>query len=191
MTMQVLKKGRIGCSSGPARAVPSIAEVLADHGPGLARMTVAYAREAADREDLLQEISVALWRALPSFRGESSVKTFVYRVARNRCVTYRARLRRRGERELRLAPEDSLAPLMGAEPRFPSRIEESQRSARLRAAVGQLPADLRRTLLLRLEGLSDQEIGERLGISANATAVRLFRARARLRNVLSPLHFGE
>jgi len=167
-----------------------LAAVLAEFGPGLRRMTGAYATDPADREDLFQEIAIGLWRALPVFREEASLRTFVYRIARNRCLTFRTKVRRRDAREVLFTPGDFTGSLDGVEPVFPVEVERAQRSRRLRAAVGRLPEDLRCTLLLRLDGLSDREIGRRLGITANATGVRLFRARRSLRNLIDPLEMG-
>lgn len=53
--------------------------VLRDYGPALRRLAASWERDAAAREDLLQEILFALWRALPRFRGDASEKTFVFR----------------------------------------------------------------------------------------------------------------
>src|SRR5205807_3693512 len=64
-----------------------------EYGAALARVAAAYSPERADRDDLSQEILLAIWRALPRFRGESSERTFVFRVARNRGITYRSRRR--------------------------------------------------------------------------------------------------
>ena len=47
------------------------------------RLCAAYAFSAADREDLFQDIFLAVWRALPGFRGDSSVRTWLYRIAHN------------------------------------------------------------------------------------------------------------
>lgn len=62
--------------------------LLTAHGPGLRRVARAYAARTDETEDLLQEIALALWRALPAFRGECSDRTFVFRVAHNRGITF-------------------------------------------------------------------------------------------------------
>jgi RNA polymerase sigma-70 factor (ECF subfamily) len=151
-------------------------------------LTAAYAATRADREDLFQEIRIALWRALPRFRYEASIRTFVFRVARNRCVTFRLALARRMARETSV--EDTDATRLQKEPTVLRTVDAQQRAERLRAAVARLPVDLRRTILLRLEGLTDREIGARLGITENNTAVRLFRARNSLRGILDPRDFA-
>ena len=65
----------------------NIAEVLQAHWPMLARMAGSYAREPARRDALLQEISIALWQALPRWRGEEgTLRAFIARVAHNRAM---------------------------------------------------------------------------------------------------------
>ena len=59
-------------------------EVVAQFGPALARVAASYAYGAAEREDLLQDILLAVWRALPRFAGRSSLRTYVFRIAHNR-----------------------------------------------------------------------------------------------------------
>ena len=62
--------------------------VLAEFGPALRRLAGSYETDPGRRDDLAQEIAIALWRALPRFRGECSLRTFVYRVAHNRALTH-------------------------------------------------------------------------------------------------------
>ena len=59
-----------------------------DYGASLGRLASSYELGAHAREDLLQEIRLAIWVALPRFRGESSLRTFVFRIAHNRALTH-------------------------------------------------------------------------------------------------------
>src|SRR5215218_6875349 len=68
-------------------------EVLRQYGAALSRLAASYTRHAGGREDVLQEIAFAIWRALPRFRGESSERTFIFRIAHNRAITYLAQRR--------------------------------------------------------------------------------------------------
>jgi RNA polymerase sigma factor (sigma-70 family) len=178
--------GRVNAGTtgtGSRERIPQLAEVLRDHGSGLWRLTLAYASCHADRDDLYQEICVAIWKALPRFRGESTLRTFIYRIAHNRSVTFRLRHRRQGAREVALPDLEGLhvpAPESSAE----KRVVRRERRAILLSAVAGLPNDLARPVLLRLEGLSDREIAEHIGITENNAAVRLFRARRSLRCAL-------
>lgn len=149
------------------------AELIERHGAGISRMAGRYTRDRCEREDLEQDITLALWQALPGFRGESSLKTFVLRVARYCCYRH---LRRRGRAQV--------DPLVG-ELDDPSACIESWLSgiddrARLVRALAQLPESLESTLVLRLEGKTCAEIAAALGISEQNVSVRLNRARERL-----------
>lgn len=149
-------------------------EVLAKHGPGLARVVAAYAHGAADREDLRQEFALALWKALPTHRGDSSLKTFAYRIATNLGISYlRSRRILLGERETEHKGPNPAAAL-----------EKADERARLRAAVDDLPLRLRQVVLLRLEGLRHAEIADVLGLTETNVSVRLSRAHKRLRAIL-------
>ena len=63
-------------------------ELLGANGPALGRLAASYTRSAGDRDDLFQEIALAIWRALPRFRGECSERTFIFRIAHNRAISH-------------------------------------------------------------------------------------------------------
>lgn len=152
-----------------------IETVLREHGPMLARIAASYERDAARREDLLQEISLALWRALGSWRGDASLRTFAARVAHNRAIDHLSRHRRLGEDEL-----DEQHPDPIADPA--SHAEVDQRRNALLKAVRRLPLGQRQIVVLALEGFSQREIGQALALEENTVAQRLSRARRQLRN---------
>jgi RNA polymerase sigma factor (sigma-70 family) len=151
--------------------------VVREYGPALARLAAGYVADPADRDDLLQEILVALWRALPGFRGESSERTFVFRVAHNRAITFVSRRRRH-------APLEDAGPLADPRPLPDAALARAQSHERVAAAVRRLPEPQRQTVMLHLEGLSHEEIAEVQGTTTNNVAVRLTRARHALRALL-------
>lgn len=154
-----------------------LARVLAENGRALERLAASYTRSKAERDDLLQEIALALFRALPSFRGEASERTFVLRVAHNRAL---ASLSKRGRPAADIAEhEDDVAATTGKNPAVV--YERKERGARLLAAARALPLPHRQVILLLLEGLSHREVAEVLGTSENNVAVRANRARAAMR----------
>ena len=79
--------------------------IVRTHGESLARVAWGYVQNAADHDDLMQDILVAIWQALPRFRAESSERTFVFRVAHNRGCTFAARRRERLLAAVRTLPE--------------------------------------------------------------------------------------
>jgi RNA polymerase sigma factor (sigma-70 family) len=151
------------------------AALLTEHEPGLRRVARAYARSTAESEDLFQEIALGIWRALPSFRGACSERTFVFRVAHNRGITFAALRRPQGE-EVEDWPAGAPTPEESA--------NEAQRRDALWRGIRELAPGARAVLTLALEGLSHDEIGDVLGITANAVGVRLSRAREELRRTL-------
>jgi len=165
---------------------PNFEQVFRDHGPVLWRIAGLYARDEGTREDLYQEILVALWRALPTFRGDSSLRTFVCRIGHNRGATHRLRAVRLAKREIPLL-KDADTPTFATSLPSPEGQAVSRDLARgLREAMASLPEHLAQVTSLRLEGLSAPEIGAVLGISTNNVDVRLHRARTLLRSLLDP-----
>jgi RNA polymerase sigma-70 factor (ECF subfamily) len=169
-----------------AAALPAAAAVaerlerlLAEHGGALARVAASYERDRARQQDLVQEIALAIWRALPGFRGDCAERTFVLRIAHYRGITHSTRRPPAG------AALDAIAEPAAPGPDPEQDAAGRQRVARLRAAIPRLPLGQRQVLVLALEGLSHREIGEVLGLRENAVAVRLTRARQSLREQLA------
>ena len=160
---------------------PDFEETMREHEHALYRVVRSYAPPGAEREDLAQEVALAVFRALPMFRGDSSVKTFLLRVAHLRGVSYLAK--RRAARG-RAALEIDLEGL--ADPGAPADMRASSREdlERLFAAIRRLPIPSRQVLAFALEGLSHAEIAGAVGTSVENVAVRLSRARSTLRKEL-------
>jgi len=144
------------------------ADLMAAYAAPIRRLCATYAESPADREDLFQDIFLAVWRALPGFRRQASVRTWLYRIAHNVALTRRTRDRHRQSRESPLDQETAAPTEM-----------DFRRLALKRAIAAMAPGD--RTLtLLWLEGLSATEIEDVTGIRAATVAVRLSRIRKRL-----------
>jgi RNA polymerase sigma-70 factor (ECF subfamily) len=152
--------------------------LLATHGPSLARLAASYARRASEHDDLFQEIAFAIWRALPGFRGECSERTFVFRIAHNRGISYLAR------RPTPTGTGDEGGDLPDARPNPEQAFSARQQGERLARAVQSLPVGHRQVVTLALEGLSYGEIADVLGISETNVGARLTRARQMLRERL-------
>jgi RNA polymerase sigma factor (sigma-70 family) len=148
------------------------------YGPALVRLTASYESLPQAREDLLQEILLAIWKALPSFRGDCSEKTFVLRVAHNRCLTH---IWRRGKSP----PSEAEVPEIRDPRKSPESIAiDNRRRETLLAAIRSLPVNYRQVMTLALEDLTPPEIAAVLGVTENNVAVRLNRARKALRKIL-------
>ncbi len=153
-------------------------DVLREHGPALWRVIASYAPPGAERDDLAQDVLVAVWQALPRFRGESSARSFVLRIAHNRGLSHawgRARQPRAGP-ELPDVPD----PRPGAD----EQVATNERAERFLRHLRTLSLGHREVLALALEGLPHAEIAAIVGITPENVAVRLGRARDALRRSL-------
>jgi RNA polymerase sigma factor (sigma-70 family) len=155
--------------------------ILSEYGAAISRLAFSYEAVASVREELVQEIALAIWQALARFRGECSERTFVYRIAHNRGLSHVWRRR---------PPHQPLEELeefdQPVDPR-PQPEDQATRTAqrvRLMSAIQSLPVTHRQMIVLMLEGLSHAEIAEVMGITENNVAVRLNRARKSLKSAL-------
>jgi RNA polymerase sigma factor (sigma-70 family) len=151
-------------------------ECLREHGPALWRVVASYAARGPERDDLAQEVLLALWLALPRFRGDSAIKTFVLRIAHNRCLSLVWQRTRRAH-----ASAEELVDFPDGRMPVDEQVAARQRGERFLAHVRTLPLGQRQVLTLALEGLSHAEIAAIVGITAQNVAVRLGRAREVLR----------
>ena len=145
---------------------------LAPHLGALRRVARAFA-EPADQHDLMQELTVALWKARPRFRGEAADTTFVHRVAHNAALTWRRGETRRRRRRDATAAELALRADHSDTP-------EADLLERLYTAIRTLPPLDRSLILLSLDGLAYGAIAALHGLTQTNVGARLTRIRARL-----------
>jgi RNA polymerase sigma-70 factor (ECF subfamily) len=153
---------------------PAFETLLAEYAPMLGRIAASYEAQPAAREDLLQEIALALWQALPKWRGEASRRSFIARIAHNRCVSHvvtQSKHRHEAMNNEALMDETT-SPEYGA--------TRSERYERLQRALRRLPLGQRQAVTLALEGFTHGEIAETLDIKVNNADARISRARRTL-----------
>jgi RNA polymerase sigma-70 factor (ECF subfamily) len=144
----------------------------------------------ADAEDVAQEVFVKVGKALEGFRGDSSLSTWIYRIATNTATDH---LRKFASRQVLDFPNvssdddttpDSTMPDEGA-PVLDTLLIRKDMNECIRGIVESLPENYRSVLVLsEFEGLSNAEISEVAGISLETVKIRLHRARTRLRKEL-------
>lgn len=144
-------------------------------GPALARVAASYERDRTLREDLLQDILLALFRALPALEDPERLKAFAFRIAHNRAVDHVVH-RARAPGVSVLSPE-----LPGADASPEESLLAGERSRRLLEAVRALELPYRQVMMLVLEDMSYGEIAETLGLSVANVGVRVNRAKSKLR----------
>ena len=134
------------------------------------------APEESLADDWAQETWVRAFRALPTFRGDSSFGTWILRIAMNSAAYELRRLARRWKDEVPLDPSTSAQ----------ERASEPVLRARLERALAELPEGMRRILVLHdVEGYDHEEIAEILGNRSSTCRSQLFKARARMRELLA------
>lgn len=150
--------------------------MIREYEARLRRICRTYAADEDGRNDLYQDILVQLWRALPSYAGDASAGTWLYRVALNTALDA---VRRRTVR--RQAEPREVAALTGDDVPSPDEhIERDEGIERLYAAIDRLDEIDRALILLHLDERSYREIGEILGMSESNVGVRLHRAKKKL-----------
>lgn len=158
--------------------IVDVVPLVEEHAEAIYRVAVSIVRDPHLAEDVVQETVIKAWEALPKFRGESSLRAWILRIAHNTSISA---LRRR--RDEYMAPE-MLPEHMAAEG-VESRVEGREELARLRGALDALDDLSRSMVVLReLEGLSYQEISEMLAVPIPTVKTRLLRARRALQRAL-------
>jgi RNA polymerase sigma-70 factor (ECF subfamily) len=169
---------------GDRRALDRLARRLA--GPAY-RYGRTFCGDAHDAEDVRQDVMAALVRSLQSLRGEASLTTWAYVVARHACA--RRRRRRAGAPRVHDALDERSGALEVPDPGAgPEReVERRELHLALRAAISALPPTLREVILLRdVEGLPAERVARVLRVGERAVKSRLHRARVALRARLQP-----
>jgi RNA polymerase sigma-70 factor (ECF subfamily) len=163
-----------------ANAPGAFEELYRTHAPRLFGLICRLAGRV-DAEDLLQETFLSAHRKLGSYRGESALGTWLFRMATNLCIDH---LRGRGSRWSQLTegldeavagPAASVGPVLGAIDRMD-----------LERAIAALPPGARVVFVLHdIEGFDHREIGDLVGVSDGTSKSQLHRARMRLREMLA------
>lgn len=149
-------------------------------------------RDPSEAEDLAQETFVRAYLALPSFRGESSFQTWLYRIAANLAIdSSRVRVRRAANTLSLDEPREDEDSLLPRDPADPSSrpLEEEVAAGAVReevwTAIAELSPKLRPVVILYdLQGLNYEEIAQVLGCPLGTVKSRLFNARCQLRDKL-------
>lgn len=154
-------------------------EVLNQHHAAISRVVSTYEMHRALQEELYQEISVALWKALARFDSQSSLKTYILSIAHKRAVSHVAKHVKEP-----YTAEISEYEISGGD--CPSEnMGKTQRMEKLLKAIRCLPMLDRQLVTLALEGVSYKDISSILGITVSNVGVKLNRAKSKLNQFLS------
>ncbi len=146
------------------------AQTVTEHKGTIYTVCYMFSNDTDEVNDLFQEVLINLWKGFDSFENRSDIKTWIYRVALNTCISIDRKKRR-----------SSTVPLTMDINLFEDRDEDTRQVDLLHRRISKLQPFDRAIVLLWLEDLSYDEIGQIVGISAKNVSVRLFRIREQLK----------
>lgn len=169
-------------------------EFLEKHAPLAYNLALRLVGNPTDAEDLAQDALIRALKALPSFRGDSALSTWVYRIVVN---TWKNRVRAEKRRGLwKMVPlslftgedRDEEPSFKADEPALDAGLETEEKGALVQKALLELDEESRAVIVLReIEGQSYEEIAKALEVPEGTVKSRLFRAREALKQKLSKL----
>lgn len=141
------------------------------HDAMVRRICLGYAHTAQDLEDLYQDVLVNIWRGLPTFRADSSMRTWVYRIALNTCVST---LRVRSRQPIQTSLDEVIL--------VPDQSQEKKEALKdLYECISSLGPIDKAIVMMWLDEYSYEEIADTVGIKRNNVATRLHRAKEKLK----------
>ncbi len=148
-------------------------KVVREHKGTIYTVCYMFSKDEDEVADLFQEILINIWKGFENFRGDSSMRTWIWRISFNTCVSYEKRKSRRG----------STIPLSLNINLYDDSDEDTRQIKMLQKRIRQLGPFDRAIVLLWLDDLSYAEIGEIVGISEKNVSVRLVRIREQLKKM--------
>ena len=168
------------CRDGDASAFE---ELYRQYAGRLYNLTLRMAGSKQEAEDLLQDVFLHAYRKLGSFRGDSSLGTWLYRLGMNQCLDYLRGRQAKMSQATDSLDEEGAAELASPMPVAPIAVNRLD----LERAIGQLPKGCRAAFLLHdVEGFEHNEVAKILGVSEGTSKSQVHKARAKLRALLSP-----
>ncbi|GAA0810406.1 sigma-70 family RNA polymerase sigma factor [Colwellia sp. D2M02] len=172
---------KIYCSKGKNLKHQALfVQWMTEHEKLLRHIITGFEAKPAIQDELFQDIALNIWRALPSFRQDSAVKTFVARIAHNILATHVAKAVKTIKTEQDLNDLPAEFEKDHHQPTPYQALDQNQRQQKLANAIRQLKLEQQQVITLALEGMSYQEIADVLTITPNLAGVRLQRAKAAL-----------
>lgn len=150
-------------------------KTIKEHKSTIYTVCYMFSNNPDEVADLYQEILINLWKGFPKFRSDSNIRTWIYRISLNTCISSERKKRRKVE-TLPLKMEIDL---------FSDSDEETKQIQMLRKRINKLGLFDRAIILLWLENLSYEEIGAIVGIGAKSVSVRLVRIKEQLKSMLN------
>lgn len=147
------------------------AQIVKENKSTIYTVCYMFSKDTDEVNDLFQEVLVNLWKGMSSFKGRSDIRTWIYRIALNTCISM--------DRKKKIAT----IPLSMDANLFQDQDEDTKQVKLLHNRINKLQPFDKAIVLLWLENISYNEIGEIVGISTKNVASRLFRIKEKLRTM--------
>ena len=157
----------------------ALRSIWTQHAPRIDALVRRLVGDADQAADVAQEVWIQIFRALPSYRGDSQFSTWAHRIAVNRTLNALRSLRRQSKVEVEIEEDTSMVEHDGDRSLLAQSIDEG---------VQKLSPGARAVFVLHdVEGYTHEEIATELGITSGGSKSQLFKARAKLRRLLAHL----
>lgn len=155
---------------------------LEEHQHKLLRICSVYAKDEEDTKDLFQEVLVNIWKSMPSFKENSTIGTWMYRITLNVCLRLRTKEIKKRKKILRMnsLTINNLATQIVND-------EHSEKLFKLRKCIKKLNEADKAVIMLYLEELPYKEIANITGIIENTIAVKIKRIKTKLLNCINQI----
>lgn len=150
---------------------PDFEQLVMEHKSTIYSVCYMFTETKTEADDLFQEVLISLWQGLESFRGDASLRSWIYRVSMNTCISYKRKKR------LKTVPLEFSSDTMDAG------NPDNKQARMLHERISKLEPFDRAIVLLWLENLSYDEIAEIVGITTKAVGVRLVRIKEKLKSL--------
>lgn len=172
MLIRNVTEGLTGSRSSAKESLESrFNDIIRTHSDMITRICFGYSTSTEELEDLRQDTLINIWQGLDRFKGESSVKTWIYRITLNTCVS-----------TIRKRKPDSL-PLTDIYQIIDEDEEKRALIRELHETISKLPPVDKAIIMLWLDEFSYEEIAAMTGMPRNTVATRIKRAKEKMKNM--------
>lgn len=168
--------------------MPSFNELYKDYSKMVYNLALGYVQNTEDAEEITQDVFVKVYQKIEGFKSDSTLKTWIYRIAINQCIDYvkAKNAKKRFGFKISIFGNEQVEWQLPSDFNHPGVLAENKEAtAHIFKAINQLPSKQKAALLLKsVEGLSQKEIAETLMLSEKSVEALLVRGRKTLKTIL-------
>ncbi|GLR71307.1 RNA polymerase sigma factor [Agaribacter marinus] len=164
---------------------PKFDDLMDEYAALLSRVAASYEASLSLRQELYQEICIAVWQGVQRYKGDASIKTYILRIAHNRAITHVIKEAKTLKTHAQDSVEQSIIDESSAENNHDQMLIQNQQLSTLLIAIRALKLPARQVITLFMEGLTYQEISEVTGLNVSNVGVLITRTKQSLRRQLS------